>query len=198
MIIIATIGAFLATAVLGYILSCVVHYLVVQPWLYGYLFKRSLRLIRANGRGANENINQAAIEWNLGGRLRVVLAVPAVLLIIIVVSVVLLLRNGILPMPVAVAIAIGYLLAYFWFIWIFLQKEQDGKMYCGRVIDIAWDTKTFIMDTGSTKIEFDCPESTINDSFLVCGKKYLIGYYLYGWQMAPCDYYEWNDRKFPG
>ena len=198
MIIIETIGAFLATIVIGFILIRVVHKLVVYPWLYNYLFKRSLRLIREHGRGADEEINGEAILWNLSGRLRVVLILPLFLLTIVVVSTIVLTRNDILPMPVSIAIAVGFAFAYFGFIWVYLQLEQDGKTYCGRVVDIEWSTKSFVLDIGDGhKIEFESPDCNITDSFLVCGKKYLVGSYMYGWHMAPCDYYEWNDQKFP-
>jgi len=198
MIIIATIGAFVVTILVGFIIIKLVHRLIAYFWLYNYLFKRSLRLIRANGRGANEVINLEAITWNLSGRLRAVLIIPIFLLVAVVASAIVLQRNGILPMPVSMAISVGFVFAYFGFIWVYLQVEQEGKTYCGRVVDIIWSAKTFILDTGEHKIEFECPESDIDDSFLVCGKKYLIGQYMYGWQMAPCDCYEWDDQKFPG
>ena len=199
MIIIATIAAFAAAAVIGFLFIRAVHFFIMYFWLYRYLFRRALRYIKANGRGADDRANLTAIFKNEQWRIRATILIPMILMVAIVACVVALLRADILPMPVAVAISIGFLLACFGFIWVFICIEQDGRMYCGRVTEISWSTKRFQLEVEPDhSVEFSCPESKIDDNFLVCGKKYLVGNFTYGWDMAPCDYYEWNDRKVPG
>ncbi len=198
MIIVWTILAFILATIIGFILISLTHILIMRSWMYDRAFNGTLHYIEAHGRGFNEVENLAAIASNQGVRLRFVLHVvlwPFALLMIIVVV---LGCSGLIALPVAIAIVVGYLVAGVAFCWIHLCIEMASQTVCGQLIRADQENSLLtIRLLSNQELTFDYTGYIIPDKVLVCGKKYLIGNYQYRFAIAPCDYYEWNDQKFP-
>ena len=198
MIVVWTILAFFGAMLIGFILIKLAHIFIMRSWMYERVFNGTLHYIETHGRGFNEVENLAAIASNQGVRLRFVLHVilgPFALLAIIIVA---LGCNGMIALPVAIAIIIGYLIAGVVFGWIHLCIEMASQAVCGQLTKTEKDKNQLTIQLPSgDELTFDYTGYIVPDKVLVCGKKFLVGNYLYRFAIAPCDYYEWNDQKFP-
>ena len=136
MLIIVTIAAFLAAIIVGFFLILGVHYLIMRFWLYHHLFSMTVDWILDEGNGTSNQTNAEAFAYNERDRLRAALAIPAIILVPVTILTVFLFRSGLIPLSVGIAIIVGFLLAFLGFAYIFMCVEQDGRLICGRIIEI--------------------------------------------------------------
>ena len=198
MLFIEAVVVFVAAIIVGFLFVLGVHFLIMRLWLYRHLFLVMVRRIEVQGRGSSSQMNAEAFAYNERDRLRATLAIPAIILVSVAVVAIRLARDGLISTPVCVAIIVGFLLACFDFVYVFVCVEQDARLVCGRIIEINKDEQccTFWTTEGD-EITLDFDKGKLPDKKLVQGKRYVYGQFRYCWDIAPCDYCEWDEKEHP-